>query len=226
MPKRNVWVSFGRGCRASIAPSGVAQWNWSVVERPRGSASLLGDGPQPSLLLDTAGHYAFALTVVDGEGRVSCNAARVTATAWANHGIEVQLDWDTPGMDMDLHLLHPDGRWDASPYDCYWLNRNPNWGRLDDTSDDPALWIDSVDGGPERATLAIPEVVTYRVGANYFSDHGRGATRVRARIWLDGVLAYDQTAQLSDRTFWEIARVTWGQEPYVDEVNQVFNGFP
>src|SRR6266511_39406 len=52
--------------------------------------------------------------------------------------LRVELVWDTEA-DLDLHLLHPNGDWNTSPWDCYWANRSPNWGRLDSQIDDPLL---------------------------------------------------------------------------------------
>ena len=131
--------------------------------------------------------------------------------------------WNTPGdpnetdigagrgSDVDLHFVHPNGIWNRSPWDCYWQNKNPNWGDTAIPEDDPSLDIDDTDGaGPENINLNNPESVTYRVGVFYFSDHGYGPANVTVRIYLDGVERFANTFPgLEDRQFWDVARITW-----------------
>ena len=131
--------------------------------------------PTSEFFIDIAGTYTAELRVTDNLGldSVTCdNAAVVTIIAKPEEAILVQLSWRTPGdmnetdrdgTDLDLHLLHPNAQnWGNAdrfePYDCYFKNPIPDWGQLENESDDPSLDIDDLNGsGPENVTLAVPE---------------------------------------------------------------------
>ena len=46
----------------------------------------------------------------------------------AQNDIHVQLTWPQLGSDFDLHFIRPGGVYGTSPDDCYYNNRNPDWG--------------------------------------------------------------------------------------------------
>lgn len=212
-------------------PEGIRSYEWTIVERPTDSTTQFSPNnsvANPGLFIDLAGRYVIELTVYDDSNLASCEPARVTLIATPNEDIHVQLVWDTDGTDVDLHFLHPSGRWDASPHDCYWLNREPNWANLGARNDDPSLDIDDVDGfGPENINLDNPENVTYRVGVFYFSDHARGASNSTMRIWLGGTLVFEYRGKyMTDRQFWDVATIDWGPQPQVNQIDNMFNGFP
>ncbi len=168
--------------------------------------------------VDLAGTYTAELRVRDNLGLSSqdCEtSATVTIIAKPDEAIHIQLVWSTPndpdetdreGTDVDLHLLHPlADNWFTEPYDCYFGNPNPDWGTLEDPSDDPIIDIDDISGGgPENANLATPESTEvlggpYRVGIHYYSsrelvngtDFGESIAKVR--IFLNGELTWDYT---------------------------------
>ena len=199
---------------------------WAIVEQPRGSESRLVPFEQaanPTLFLDLAGVYIVELTVYDLQGTPSCEPARVTVQAIPNTGVFVQLTWDVEDTDMDLHFLHPNGHWNQSPYDCYWLNRNPNWGDVHSSDDDPNLDIDSVDGRvPEYLIFERPEDALYRVGVFSVSQ-----SRATVRVWLNSVLAFEHRSEpLSFNQFWEVAEIEWDESPTVEAIDQITEGFP
>ena len=161
-------------------------------------------------------------------------------TADNSTGIWIRMTWDTPGdpdpndtgagtgSDVGLHFLHPNGTWDVSPWDCHWKNKVPNWGDSESNEDDPRLDIDDTDGwGPENITLRIPEGVTYKVGAFYFSDHNYGPSDVTMEIFIDGEIALSHTIfGFANRQFWEAATITWPSRE-VELVNTLYpSGFP
>ncbi|MGB0646838.1 MAG: choice-of-anchor D domain-containing protein, partial [Bradymonadia bacterium] len=136
--------------------------------------------PEAFFFVDIAGRYTLELKVVDNLGQPSCDppAAVVTVTAVPNKDLHIELTWQTPsdpdetdttGTDLDLHLRHQlataDGQnnWasaagDDGRYDCYYLNKAPNWGGSG-VEDNPSLDIDDTNGaGPENITMAGPEV--------------------------------------------------------------------
>ncbi len=205
------------------SPNGIASYEWTIVERPADSTTRFvpnNSVANPSLFIDLAGRYTVQLRVYDQQNTASCEVAEVTILATPNEDIHVQLVWDTDGTDVDLHLLHPNGRWNASPYDCYWLNREPNWANVNASDDNPSLDIDDVDGfGPENINLDNPENVTYRVGVHYYSDHFLGASNATVRIWLASVLVYESGNRfMTDGQFWDVATIDWGVSPSVNEI--------
>ncbi len=218
----------------STAPPGtmIVDYSWAIVQRPAGSNGSLMPSNRlatPALLIDTPGRYTLELTVRDSRGQPGCNTARITIVTTVEPGIQIQVNWTSDGADVDLHFLHPRGRWDASPHDCYWLNPSPNWAVLDSADDDPSLDIDDVDGfGPERISLRQPEPLMYSVGAHYFSDHNsEEPNALTARIWLNGSLTFVSEGPIvAQGQFWDIARIEWGPEPRVIVINRVYDDIP
>ena len=131
--------------------------------------------------------------------------------------IAVQLTWHTPtdpdetdydGTDLDLHFLHPNGDWFDLPWDCFWMNLNPNWGDPNSRLDDPSLDIDDANGaGPEVISLEISEAgAVYKVGVHYFSARGYGPSYATVRVFINGDLAFEEVGrQLTEQEFWEVA---------------------
>lgn len=194
--------------------------------------------------VDIAGRYTLELKVVDNLGQPSCDppAAIVTVTAIPNKDLHIELTWQTPddpdetdttGTDLDLHLRHEmavaDGQnnWasaagDGGQYDCYYLNKAPNWGGAG-VEDNPSLDIDDTNGaGPENVTMAGPEVgVGYDIavlyfrarstfgvaGANNLIEHPSFAT---LRIFVRGALIAEFVGDLfEEQQLWHVARVNW-----------------
>jgi len=142
----------------------------------------------------------------------------------------VQLTWDTPGdldqtdtgpglgADLNIHLTEVDGVGldinedsvgDGYYTDgaCYWKNISPDWG-APGNANNPSLDIDDTDGaGPETINLDDPEDKTYRVGVDYYDDHGYGPSTATVRIFIDGNLSAEFTKEMMAGGFWEVASV-------------------
>ncbi len=205
-----------------------------------------GDDDDPStpvafFFVDLAGHYTFELVVTDNFGQESCNprAAIVTVDAVPEKDLHIQLVWTTPddpdetdgsGTDVDLHLRHQDadGGWNAQAngYDCFFSNKQPDWGTPMDPVDDPTLDIDDTTGaGPENINLSRPEPgVTYDIGALYYrseSSFGGGGdptiehvSLVTARVYVRGELLgeYLDRELTAVRQLWWITSVRWCED--------------
>ncbi len=219
-------------------PEGISRHEWTIVERPADSNAALtpsGEVPDPQLFLDLAGRYVVELRVFDAGGQASCEALRVTILTVSDEDIHVQLVWETPGdpdeldvfgTDMDLHLLHPNGGWGQSPWDCHWTNINPDWGTRS-SADDPSLDIDDTNGaGPENINLDNPEPVAYTVGAHYYGDNGFGQSFATVRIFLGGTLIFEALDKALDNgQFWEVARIDWAIVDVLN-VDAVYDDIP
>ncbi|MBA2663349.1 MAG: choice-of-anchor D domain-containing protein [Bradymonadaceae bacterium] len=217
----------------------IVRVEWVLIERPEDTVvhfSQPGDSVNNGLYMELAGRYVVELHVWNARNTRSCQPARMVLEAVANKQFHIQLVWDTPndqdrfdgsGTDLDLHLLHPRGRWNKGPHDCFWQNMRPDWGVAGDSSDDPSLDIDKVDGwGPENINLDKPENDTvYKVGVHYFSDHGYGASFATVRIFLGGELVSEvRRKRLADQQFWHMANIEWpaGRVVPIDATHATF----
>jgi len=219
----------------SVDPDGmVARYAWAMVKRPRESstdfepnAKLGTSSPYTGFFVDAVGEYVVELSVTDDAGTESCEAARMRITAQPTEGIYVQLTWETPGdgdlsdragADLDLHYLHPMGRWDAEPYDIFWRNPTADWGIPGDDSDDPELEVDSSDRGPESVGHDRPEFgLVYSVGVHQFSDSGFGPSFATLRIFLRGELAFERRGERLDEVdeFWDVGGIVWPSGQFI-----------
>ncbi|MFK7990432.1 MAG: PKD domain-containing protein [Sandaracinaceae bacterium] len=171
----------------------IASWRWQVTETPEGSGA---SQPSPAgsattrFTPDIAGVYTLTVVATDDDGMTGTCTTRVVAGNV--DGIRIEMNWDTTGTDMDLHLLNNEAtRWQTND-DCYYSNCNTSgsgvpvldWYGRDD-EDDPRLDIDDTDGmGPENINIEQPEPGTYRVAVHNFG--GAGPNAVRVNIYCGG----------------------------------------
>ncbi|MBN1946590.1 MAG: hypothetical protein JW797_13025 [Bradymonadales bacterium] len=214
----------------------VELYRWELSEKPPGSTAVLSstEGAQSSFVSDLLGIYYINLAVIDNEGLTSCEPATIRVSTLGEQAqIHIVLTWDTEGTDLDLHLLHPNASvWNTSPWDCFYANRNPNWG-TSVHDDDPNLEVDDVDGyGPEQISFSYPEgttsdPATYRVGVFYYSDHGRGPSSPTVKIFIDGIERFSSTMpDMADRQFWDVARITWPSQD-IERIHVLYpSGYP
>lgn len=130
----------------------------------------------------------------------------------AETDISIELEWNTNGNDVDVHLVRPGGTYDQAPGDCFWNNLSPDWGVAGDASDDPYLDYDDIDGyGPENLNYAKPQTGTYRVIVDYFSEFGSATATIT--VWLDGgatpVYVGSQSMNGTNRQKWVVGDITW-----------------
>jgi hypothetical protein len=169
----------------------IARWEWALVSQPPGSAvrPMFPAGDAFTFRPDLAGDYGFTLSVTDDEGLSA--ACKFVVHAAAEEGLRVEMFWDTPDTDMDLHLLSPLARrWfdETTHQDCFYSNCTgtpPNWSNQSTELDDPHLDLDDTDGlGPENINVDRPGPGIYRVGVHNFS--GLVKTNVTVRLYCGG----------------------------------------
>ncbi|QDG51134.1 hypothetical protein FIV42_10420 [Persicimonas caeni] len=228
----------------ATASGHVTAHEWTITARPQGSTQRLlpsNTVAQPRLFLDLAGTYDIDLTVTNHDAPSACtSSASVTITATPSDDVQISLTWDTPadsdqtdnfGTDLDVHYLHPNGRWDDPPWDLFWRNPDPNWADQNLDTDDPSLDIDDTDGaGPEHVSHSNLEQLRYRVGAYYYSDNTLDQSFATVRIYLQGTLAYEDANKEMPRTgsFWDAAIIdaTDPTNMQVTPVDNIYAGFP
>ncbi len=199
------------------------QFEWTLVRRPDGSLSEL-DGAaasQPVVTPDLVGLYEAELWVVDSTGLRSLLPDRVAITAVPAERVLVELVWDSPVADLDLHLVAPGGDF-GGLLDCFWGNRSPDWGVSGDATDDPLLRRDDLAGfGPEVAAYENPIDGVYQLIVDYYASHtpsGIEPTGVTMRVFVDGALAAEISRRLERQgSRWLAATLQWPEGAVVGQ---------
>ena len=204
----------------SYDPNGfdIIDYSWNLVEQPLGSTvsfsdrSANGYGFTP----DLAGTYAFEL-VVTNDRCIQSDPCRVELEAVPKENLWIELSWEYPYDDMDLHLIRNDALFESEG-DCYYGNcvsdygTSLNWGRIDNFEDDPHLDLDDIDGrGPENINILEPSNGSYKIVVHdYPSSEFFGENRVFVRIHIDGRLVFDRSVLINgEDTITDIAIVKW-----------------
>lgn len=141
--------------------------------------------------------------------------------------IHVQLTWPQLGSDFDLHFIRPGGVYNAIPDDCHWRNRNPDWGEIGNTNDNPALDVDCITSCTiENITLQDAFNGVYTIKVHYYSDHGQGPGSPRVRVWVAGQQFDFGPQQMSSGQVWDVATIDWSTRSVtvIDEVRERLPG--
>lgn len=159
--------------------------------------------------VDLAGAYAVQLIVRDNFG-VRSQPCVVEFEAIPQDAIAIQLIWDHPTSDADVHMLRGgDSRvYRDTNLDCFYRNcrEQLDWGAQ--------LDIDDVNGyGPENITVDQPNRFDYLIGAHYFTarptNGGVRETIATLRVYLYGLLSCEVDALMQDTgAWWEAVLIT------------------
>lgn len=228
---------------SSSAPDGsIVAWQWDIVEAPAESSVTLttpdsmmtgfsfqsADGPVAGL--DVAGTFVVRLSVTDDRGLMSVNDARVTLNATPQATLLVQLTWDSPMGDLDLHLRQEEAAW-CSEGSCYAQNcvlGSVDWDGVPGASPgDPVQDIDDLDGfGPENIFIEQPVDGVYRIGVHAFSAVSSAVTAT-VKVFAGGaLLSEDSFVVTALGDFWDVADITViGGESVVGPVAELTSGW-
>jgi hypothetical protein len=181
--------------------------------------------PTVTFTMPTAGSYSFSLTVFDSQNLQSI-PARVTIIAAASDDLLVELVWDQPTVDLDLHVF-PSGTASvpgASLYgsaDCDTFQPSQMW---------PAGYGNCVYGGnvldgwgPDTADITgfmMGGTFSYEADVVYTSANGSSVASVNAtvRVYTYGTLVGEVTQKMTmpgtqannfKGQLWRAALVTW-----------------
>jgi hypothetical protein len=219
-------VNLSASC--SDPDGGAVTYHWTVTQAPAGSSSQPAspNSATTTFFVDLAGDYTITLTVTDNEGQTTQCTVHITAVP--PQDLHVELVWNTPYGDADLHLIqagvNPATAWYFTEPDCFYGNKTgawpPNGGAGDATLD-----IDDTDGfGPENINiLQSPANGTYEIGVAYYCMHslqkpgkpnidpGSGPTSATVKVYCGGALIATYNNISLDKTgrFVDVASVTW-----------------
>ncbi len=110
----------------------------------------------------------------------------------------VVVEWGDDRADVDLHVLHPRGRY-GTQLDCNPANRAPEWCRPGHSGD--AL---GHNGLLEQVQLGQPEPGAYTVGTHFFA--GFEPLTARLTLWCAGEVVYAEEHALAVGHVWESIR--------------------
>ena len=185
-------------------------YSWALDDAPEGSGGEIADeaAETTSVFVDVAGSWQVSLGVENTIGVVSA-PEECRFEAIPDDDIHIELTWNTPDSDLDLHLIQDGYEFGELDGDCCWCNPNPSWGESTD-DDDPDLSLDNQAGyGPEAITLFAPVEDNYSVKAHYFSDQGGGTTTATIRIYLEGLLEHESSQVLTHNQVWNVGYIAW-----------------
>jgi len=204
----------------------IVSYQWEIIAAPQGAdpSELVLEGQSSSIasfIPALAGQYTVRLTVNNDQGlqSVPTEESDLTINGLTNSGILIQLVWDHPTNNQDLHLVHLSsaGNFCSANGDCNAAEPSPIW--FDDyeasTGPNPTLSRDDSDGfGPESITIDAPEAGTYRILTHYApAPNSSGPTVQQVRIFINGTLQFTEQRTLTGpEQIWAIADIVWSDE--------------
>lgn len=227
----------GRQSYHPVNTSALLTYEWHVIEQPDGADAGTYDfsGTDTtdlfSMWLPVAGRYVVRLQV-STDGIQSGVSATSDVEFWAvpESRLHVELLWDDPQNDLDLHVTNV-AAGDlvySSTGDCYWKNCDMRCVNNDDCTPvqwfsesapleeaNPRLDIDDTNGlGPENINIDAPRPGEYRIYVHYYGlvEPIGGNTTATVRVYLDGILRAEMRRFLTRNDLWKVARITWNAD--------------
>jgi len=209
-----------------VPPDNPLQYEWRLLTQPSGSTAQLerANTAQPSFWVDITGRYELELIVIDSLGLASQQPCLVAVEALPTNAVRIELTWDHPDSDLDLHLIQNMGSFCDCATDCHYRDcaRRPNWFPANPGSN-PRLDIDDRGGfGPETididgegADRFIPEG-RYQIAVHYYasnegiSNWPTSRSMATLRVFIYGLLAAEFTHPLdNDGDVWLVGDLLW-----------------
>ena len=223
----------GRCSSAGTPDTTIEAYEWSQSIRPPGSIAVLSSttADRVELPVNVPGEYCAQLHVYDNTGVRSCEPAEVCFDVVPTEDLHMQLVWDHPDADLDLHVTRDDGAPFNHDTDVYFSNREPvgaPWS--DDPEQNPRLDVDDNGGyGPENTNVVHPAPnAHFTAWVHYWRAQTDGDPRTTAtlRIYVYGeqVIEVARTFE-SDEQLWEALDIDWpaiqGAPATISQVGQV-----
>ncbi len=211
----------------SYDPDGgsIIDYSWSLLAVPGGSTATLPVGTSANrypFTPDMAGDYIGQLIVTNDAGLES-EPCEVILNSTPAENLWVEMYWELPNDDMDLHLIAPGGTYNDYATDCFYANCTPSmewiydmdWGIAGYEGDDPSLDLDDINNtGPENINILDPQTDgIYKVIVHDYQGSTPdvyGPNEVTVNIYLNGTLTWTDTRAISgDNSVNEFAAIDW-----------------
>lgn len=205
-----IWVTFDGASSSDPAGHLPLTYSWRLIDSPSGTQQdlLNPTSPQARLFTDVAGDYDVELVVTNAIGTRSA-PARCEVAAIPADELHVELLWDTPSADLDLHLARNGADLFAVPDDATFCNTSPNWGAAG-SDDDPRLDLDDQGGfGPENLNVRTPAESAFQVRVHYFEENADDVVNATVRVFTYGVLAWEGQRPMVENEVWDVGIVNW-----------------
>jgi hypothetical protein len=222
----------------SVGGLTITGYAWEIRSRPQGSTvhfdsaismtpRFVFDNTSTNQIngLDVVGDYEVRCVATDSQGTKSVNEGQaiLVIKATPSEAIHLQLVWDAPETDVDLHMLRDttgSGSFSRDTGDdCYYGNCKsggfgsaPIWDSANPAHEggNPVLDVDDVEGyGPENSNIVAPVPGRYQAAVHYFSDHGNGETVATLRVYIYGNLVAEYYKLIADGDWWKVGIVEW-----------------
>ena len=120
--------------------------------------------------------------------------------------ITIQLDWDEPNLDFDLHLINSRGSFFSQESDCWSQNQSPDWAQ-------PGLSGDAPQNGETQEFISIdePSAGWHTVAVDLFTRRGSSSGTARLSLSCNGTqFAFGPqeltSANNASRSMWQVFR--------------------
>lgn len=202
----------GSESTTATATSSIYRYHWDVQPAAYVDAQITYDRFEFTAF--RAGTYTVTLRVEDDLGRMSCNTETLEVDLRPQAGLYVEAWWsvdseasEDQGVDLDLHLLHPNGWWGDAYWTCHALNSQPSWADpASPGAGNPRLLIDATHTDAiEVLDLGDPEALRYRLGVYGFgAPEGERAPEAHVRVFWDGEEVFAGAARVPGGALWEV----------------------
>lgn len=223
------WSRASLDCSMSrdqnVPPNEPLTFRWRLLNKPGGSTTRMerANTPFGTFWVDLTGRYEAEIVVTSSLGLES-EPKLILVEALPTNAIRIELTWDHPDSDLDLHLIRGEtGRFCDCATDCHYRDcaRTPDWFGI--PAQNPRLDHDARMGfGPENINIdgegAMRTVHdgVYLVAVHYYASNAgvsHWPTRVSnatLRVFIFGLLAGELTrAMQDDGDLWMAARIDW-----------------
>jgi hypothetical protein len=204
----------GTDSYAQTAGGTISEYEWRLTQRPVGSTAIpIPTSARAQISCDLAGDYEVALSVNDDRGLRSCFDDFLRFSCIPTEELHIQLVWDHPYADMDLHLLREAGDVFDHDSDTYFSNREPEW-YPETPAANPILDLDDNQGyGPENINVEAPQPGSrHTIYVHYWDAQtdGDAFSIATIRIYAYGqIVTEHQLAFESDEMLWQAAEIIW-----------------
>jgi len=178
---------------------------WSLGSKPAASNADFVDDTSAvtDLQIDVAGTYQVELVVTDFNG-VPSAPALLYIEAVPVQEMYIELSWDKPYSDVDLHVVPSDGIFFSSE-DASFCNTAPDWGDAGS-----AVHSGDVSDGFGPETVEITDLLSdteYYLGVHYFEDNGGSIVTATITIYVEGEPHDSVEALMIHNEFWLVGYV-------------------